>query len=78
MTDGIDMTVESLKGQLNEIKLKLSKLRKSGLNTRIAELKIMAIPSKIMMLEVTRDYKDMQKIARLIADAKAEADNIKS
>ena len=77
MTDGIDMTVESLKGQLNDIKLKLSQLRKSGLNTRIAELKIMAIPSKIMMLEVTRDYKDMQKIAKLIADAKAEADNIK-
>ena len=77
MVEGIDLTIENLKEQLNEIKQKISQCRKRGLDTKIAELKIMAIPSKIKMVEITRDYKEVQKINNMLNDAKAELENIK-
>ncbi|MEK6946666.1 MAG: hypothetical protein AABX32_03580 [Nanoarchaeota archaeon] len=76
MAEGIDLTVENLKQELNQIKDKISQCRKKGMDTKIAELKIMAIPSKIKMLEVTKDFKDVQKIAKLLNDAIAEIDNV--
>ncbi|MBI2646844.1 hypothetical protein HYW99_00015 [Candidatus Woesearchaeota archaeon] len=76
MVEGIDLTIENLKIQLNEIKQKISQCRKKGLDTKIAELKMMLIPSKIKMAEITRDYKEVQKINNMLNDAKAELENI--
>ena len=76
MVEGIDLTIENLKMQLNEIKQKISQCRKKGLDTKIAELKIMAIPSKIKMAEITRDYKEAQKINNMLNNAKAELEDI--
>ena len=76
MVEGIDLTIENLKMQLNEIKQKISLCRKRGLDTKIAELKMMLIPSKIKMIEITRDYKEVQKINNMLNDAKAELETI--
>ena len=76
MVEGIDLTIENLKEQLNEIKQRISQCRKKGLDTKIAELKMMLIPSKINMVEITRDYKEVQKINNMLNDAKAELENI--
>ena len=72
MVEGIDLTIESLKEKLNEIRLKVSECRKKGFYTKIAEIKLMAIPSKIKMVEITRDYKDLQKITSMLDDARNE------
>ncbi len=72
MVEGIDLAIESLKEQLNDIKQKISQCRKKGLDTKIAEIKIINIPSKIKMLETTKNYKDIQKISKLLNSAKAE------
>ena len=72
MVEGIDLTIEDLKAQLNEIKQRISQFRKKGLDTKIVQLKIMSIPSKIKMVEATKDYKDVKKITNMINDAKAE------
>lgn len=76
MVEGIDLTIENLKIQLNEIRQKISQCRKKGLDTKIAELKMMLIPSKINMAEITRDYKEVQKINNMLNNAKAELENI--
>ena len=76
MVEGIDLTIENLKEQLNEIKQKISQCRKKGLDTKIAEIKIMAIPSKINMVEITKDFKDIQKINEMLNTARIEIDAI--
>lgn len=76
MSDAIDLTIENLKSQLNSIKQRISQCRKKGLYTKIAELKITSIPSKIMMAEATKDFKDAQKVSRLLSDAAVEVENI--
>ena len=75
MVEGIDLTIENLKEQLNEIKQKISQCRKKGLDTKIAELKIMDIPSKINMVEITKDFKDIQKINEMLNNVRIEIDS---
>lgn len=76
MDEGIDLTIEDLKMQLNEIKQRISQFRRRGLDTKIAELKVILIPSKIRIVELTREYKDVQKISNMLNDAKAELESI--
>ena len=76
MAQGMDLTIDSLKDELNDIKLKISLCRKKGMDTKIAELKVMAIPSKIKLLEITKDYKDVQKVNNMINDAKIEIESL--
>lgn len=76
MAEGIDLTIESLKEQLIGLKQRISQLRKKGLDTKIAELKAMAIPPKIKLAEATRDYKDVEKANKLVNDATSEVDGI--
>ena len=76
MAEGIDLAIENLKEKLNEIKQKMSQCRKKGLDTKIAELKAMAIPSKIRMAEATKDSKDIQKINEMLNYAKVEIDDL--
>lgn len=76
MVEGMDLTIENLKVQLNEIKQKISQCRKRGLYTKIVELKIMSVPSKIQLLEATRDFRDVQKANNIINDARNEIEFI--
>ena len=76
MVEGIDLTIESLKEQLNEIRQTISQCRKKGLDTKIAEIKIIAIPSKINMVEITKDFKDIQKINVMLNNVRIEIDAI--
>ena len=76
MDEGIDLAIENLKGQLNEARQKISQSRKKGLDTKIAEIKLMAIPSKIKMVEITKDFKDVQKIIEMLNNVKIEIDGI--
>ena len=75
MAEGMDLAIESLKEQLNDIKAKISICRKKGMDTKVAELKIMAVPSKIKMIEVTKDYKDVQKVSSMLDNARAEIES---
>ena len=76
MASGFDMTIESLKEELLEIKQRLSQYRKKGIETKIVELRIANIPSKIKMIEVTRDLKDVQKADAQLKLAKIDADEL--
>ena len=53
---------EKLKLKLIELRKKISEKRKRGGYTKIAELKLMNIPSKIKMFKVTRDNNEIAKI----------------
>ena len=66
MMEGIDLTIDSLKEQLNDIKARISQCRKKGLSTRIPETRVMSVPAKIKMLEITKDFKDVQKINAIL------------
>lgn len=72
MVERIDLNIENLKLQLDDVKQRISLCRKAGLDTKIVELKVMVIPSKIEMVEITKDFKDMQKISSMLNDAKNE------
>ena len=76
MAEGTDLEIEKLKEQFSEIKQKISQCRKRGFDTKIAELKAMAIPSKIKMAEATKDSKDIQKINEMLNYAKVEIDDL--
>ena len=76
MTSGFDMTIESLKEELNEIKQRLSLYRKKGIDTKVVELRIANIPSKIKMIEVTKDLKDVQKANSQLRLAKMDAEEL--
>ena len=47
--DNFDEEIEKLKTELNEVRLKLSELRKKGMDTKIIELKFMNYPNKIKL-----------------------------
>ena len=74
--EGIDLSIENLKEQLNELKQKISQLRKKGMNMKLADIRLMSIPSKIKMAEITKDYKDVQKINLMLKDAREEIRSI--
>ena len=52
---------EALKNKLEMLKKKISECRKKGRYTKIAEMKIKNIPSKIMMANVTLKKIDIDK-----------------
>lgn len=78
MADGIDMAMDSMRERLVEIKAKISQCRKKGFYTKIAELKIAEIPSKIKLLEVTREVKEVARINTMLEDAKAEIESVQA
>jgi len=76
MTDESDPTIEKLETRLNEIKLRLSELRKKGKDTKIAELKIMTIPFKIRLADVTKSPKDIERVKSFFDDVEYELNSI--
>ncbi len=78
MPEGIDMTLDDLKNQLNDVRQGISFLRKKGAHTAFVEMKIASIPAKIKYVEVTRDFKDVQKVTSLMEEAKSEIKDAES
>jgi len=54
--------MSKLNGELEEIRRKISSLRKKGIDTKIVEYKIMNIPSKIKMAAITNKELDVVMI----------------
>lgn len=75
---GFDLAIESIKSELRSINLKLSNLRKAGLDTRIAELKAMNLAPKIQYAEISQAYKDVEKINKQLDEVKGELNEIEN
>ena len=69
--------IEEMKRILKELKGEISQLRKKGVDMGIAELKIINIPSKIQMAEITKKSDDLIKVRQLLAEAKKEIESAK-
>ena len=69
--------IDEMKRILKELRGEISQLRKKGVDMGIAELKIINIPSKIQMAEITKKSDDVIKVRQLLAEAKKEIDSIK-
>jgi hypothetical protein len=78
MSNGVEIAIENLKTELRDINLKISELRKAGLDVKIAELKVMNIPYKIQFAEVTKGYNDIEKINNMLGEVKSEIANIEN
>ncbi|MCP3682410.1 MAG: hypothetical protein GY861_06930 [bacterium] len=65
-------TIEILNAELKEIKDTISQARKAGVDTKIAEMLVMNIPSKILMVKATGEAKDIEKVRLMLQDANAE------
>lgn len=74
----IDEGLDKLKEELNNVKFKLSELRRTGNDTKIAELKLMNIPAKIMVAEATRDMKDVTRVNEYFEEVNEELSEIKA
>ncbi|HLG25106.1 MAG TPA: hypothetical protein VI564_09310 [Candidatus Nanoarchaeia archaeon] len=72
MTDSVELAIGNINDQLSEIRSRIVYFRKKGIDTKIANLKIASIPSKISMLSVTRDLNEVSKITKLITLVKNE------
>ena len=68
-TEGLTKLYESLRK-------KLSDLRKTGADVKIAELKLGNIPSKIKYADITEERKDFQKVKYLLDEAEDELNEI--
>ncbi len=68
----IDLTLENVRTELQEIKLRISALRKKGYDTAIVDLKMMNIPSKMKWVEATQSFKDATAVLALVGVVKKE------
>lgn len=72
MVEDIDKQIEFLKRYFEGLKKVISKQRKKGLDTKIAELRMMNIPYKIRYLEVSKSKEDIKKLKILLAMVERE------
>ena len=72
MDNKTERQIEFLKNYFEGLKKLISDSRKKGLDTRIAELRMMNIPLKIRYLEVSKDPKDVIKLKILLAKVERE------
>ncbi len=68
--------VKSLYNEHSELKGKISALRKKGKDPIMAEIKLMNVPPKIKMVEVTYNEKDVKKVKELLDDVRKEISNL--
>jgi hypothetical protein len=66
--------IGKLNGELEEIKRKISSLRKKGVDTKIVEYKIMNLPSKIKMASITNKDIDVIMIRTMYKNCIADLD----
>jgi hypothetical protein len=67
MNQNIDKQIEFFKKYFEGLKKLITESRKKGLDTKIAELRMMNIPFKIQYLEITKSKADAKKVKRLLA-----------
>ena len=72
MVVDINKQIVFLKNYFEGLKKAVSEARKKGLDTRIAELRMMNIPHKIKYLEVSRSKGDVKKLKVLLARLEQE------
>lgn len=72
MDEKIDRQIEFLSRYFQGLGKLMSKARKNGLDTRIAELRMMNIPHKLKYLEISKSKKDIRKLKILLAKAERE------
>ena len=72
MVEDIEKQIDFLKRYFDGLKKAVSEARKKGLDTRIAELRMMNIPYKIRIVEVTKDKKDINRLKILLSKAEHE------
>jgi hypothetical protein len=66
------MELTVLQDHFMSLKERVSDARKQGMNTRIPEVKLMNIQSKIKMAEVSGLQKDIDKVKNALADIESE------
>ena len=67
-----EFSLEQFKATFRDLQQEMSKARKLGCDTFIAELKLKAIPSKIMILSVTEQDKEKAAVQQLISQTRQE------
>lgn len=67
MNQNIDKQIEFFKKYFEGLKKLIAISRKKGLDTKIAELRMMNIPFKIHYLEITKSKTDAKKVKRLLS-----------
>lgn len=72
-----DKRVLELQNRLNFVKSRISDLRKQGYDTKIAELKMMNIPSKIQYFMTTLNKSDYKKAIKRINLVQTELESAK-
>lgn len=72
MVEDIEKQVEFLKKYFEGLKKAASEARKKGLDTRLAELRMMNIPHKIKYLETSKSKEDIKKLKVLLAKVERE------
>jgi hypothetical protein len=70
-----EQEIATMKEELEELKRDLAEARKLGKDTKIAELIVMAIPSKLRYAEITGERKDIGKVKSLLKNARDEIES---
>jgi hypothetical protein len=78
MTSGADMAIESLRTELDSVRLKISDYRKRGFDTKIAELKVMNLPYKIKFAEASQSIIDIEKANVILSSVNEELKEIEN
>lgn len=73
-----DDAIRNLKSELEDLRQKVSELRKQGKSTFYADFHIRRIPAKIQLYKVDREEKDLQKIKRLMEQVEEELEEVKN
>ena len=76
MPDGIVIATDRIKDDIASIKQRLIQYRKKGVDTSVVDIRLSMLPSKIKMIEATRDGKDIQRATAILNLAKRDADEL--
>ncbi len=68
----VEAELQSLADEFQELKARMSDLRKNGKDTRIAELMALDFTPRLRMAKVTYESKDINKIKQLLQDITTE------
>ena len=69
---GIDITLDSIKGQLNDLRAEFTQARKRGIDVTIPHLLFLGVPAKIAVVAATQSYADLKNLIAQIEEVKKE------
>jgi len=78
MAEELFVKTERLKADVEELKKALSALRKKGVDTKIADIRVMAVRPKILYAEVTKEDADLEKAVVFMQRAREEVEELKN